>query len=1511
MLNAIIQFSIRNKLIIGLFALALTLWGVWSATQLPIDAVPDITNNQVQIITSSPSLAAEDIERLVTFPIEVSLSNIPGLTELRSFSRFGLSIVTVVFTDATDVYWARQQISERLQNVTTQIPPGVGTPTLSPVTTGLGEIFQYTVNAKKGFEQTYSLADLRTIQDWTIRRGLLGTPGVADVSGFGGMMKQYEIAVDPDRLRSSGVTISDIFTALEQNNQNTGGAYIDKKPNAYFIRSDGLITSPDDIANILVKMHGESMGQAGLPIRIRDVATVRIGSAVRYGAVTRNGQAETVGAVVMMIKGENSSAVIKRVKSKIAEIQQTLPQGVQIVPFLDRTKMVNSAISTVEKNLLEGAIIVIFVLVLLLGNWRAGIVVASVIPLALLFAISMMNLFGVSGNLMSLGAIDFGLIVDGAVIIVEATLHHMQNRRDKPDEAAAKTTQNAAPGGADQRASYTHDHEFTQDEMDEEVYGAASRIRSSAAFGEIIILIVYLPILALSGIEGKMFRPMALTVAFAILGAFILSLTYVPMISALLLSKKVSTKESFSAKFIKRLQRIYEPVLNWSLHHRWVILGSAVGLFVVAGFLFSRMGGEFIPQLDEGDFAVDTRTLTGSSLSETVDATLKAEQIILKKFPEVEQVVAKIGSGEIPTDPMPIEAADLMIILKPHAEWTSADNREELAGKMADALSVIPGVTFGIQQPVQMRFNELMTGARQDVAMKIYGEDLTKLAKLAEQVGGLIRHIDGAKDVYIEQVGGLSQILVKLDRNQIAKFGLNVSDVNRVINTAFAGQAAGQVYEGEKRYDLVVRLAADKRQSIDDVRNVYIPTPTGTDGRPNQIPLGQIAQVSMVQSPNQIQRDNTHRRITLGFNVRGRDVESIVTELQGLVKQRIKLPPGYSVTYGGTFQNLVDAKQRLTIAVPIALGLIFMLLFFTFGSVRQSVLIFMAIPLSAIGGVFALLLRGMPFSISAGIGFIALFGVSVLNGIVLIGEFNRLRHEEKLTDLAEIIRQGADTRLRPVIMTALVASLGFLPMALSGTAGAEVQKPLATVVIGGLITATLLTLLVIPILYAMFEKKSIEQEAEAIKKDESNKPKNAAPAVAAVITLLIMSTLPLNRVLAQGVTMATLTLDQALQQASQRNGQLQLAGLGVAQQQALRRTAYESGRLNVTAQLGQYNTYRFDNNLTVSHTITNPVLVRRLGNLNDQTVVARQAGVAVTRNDVAYQVRSTYYDLSYLHQRDALFRQQDTLLTEFVQAATIRLRVGETSNLEKATAESELATQRARRLENEASLTAARTRLQTLLYRPEPIDAGQQPLPKLTLTLPTDSGATDPLTRNPLLKQLTQQIRVAEQTRLVEQAKLRPDFLLGLFSQTLIGPQLTDGQEVYYGAGHRFTGGQIGVTLPLFGKAQKARINAAQLGEQVAQTELQSQQFSLNQQLTQAVRQYQQYREALVYYEQTGLTQAQVIQTNARRAFRAGEIGYVEFSLALQQALTIRFTYLDLLNQYNQSVLYGQYLIGN
>jgi cobalt-zinc-cadmium resistance protein CzcA len=1034
MLDKIIHYSIKNKLVVGLFTLALVIWGVYSLTRLPIDAVPDITNNQVQIITAAPSQSALDIERLVTFPVEQTMATIPDIQEIRSFSRFGLSVVTIVFKDNVDVYWARQQVNERLTTATSQIPPGVGTPEMSPVTTGLGEIYQYLVRPEKGFEKKYDAMELRSIQDWIIRRQLLGTEGVADVASFGGYLKQYEISINPDKLRSYNLGVDDVFEALEKNNQNTGGAYIDKKPTAYFIRSVGLIGSIEDIGKIVVSNTAD-----GIPILIRNIADVQYGHATRYGAMTYNAEGEVVGAIVLMLKGENSSAVVGRVKEKMEQIKKTLPEGVTIDVFLDRSDLVGRAIGTVEKNLLEGALIVILVLVLFLGNLRAGLIVASVIPLAMLFAVSLMHLFGVSGNLMSLGAIDFGLIVDGAVIIVEATMHHLGLR--------------------------TITKRLTQEEMDLEVYDSASKIRSSAAFGEIIILIVYLPILALVGIEGKMFKPMAQTVSFAILGAFILSLTYVPMMSALFLSKNPVHKRNFSDRMMDYFHRKYTPVIKGALRHRLIIVVSSVLLFGLSLVLFMRMGGEFLPTLEEGDFAVETRVLTGSSLSYTVDASTKAAEVLLKEFPdEVREVVGKIGSSEIPTDPMPIEACDLMVILKPKKEWTKADNREELAEKMGEALEVVPGVTFGFQQPIQMRFNELISGVRQDVAIKIFGEDLNVLTDLSQEVAKVVRSVEGARDLYVEEVTGLPQIVIDINRDEVAKYGLDVEAINQAINTAFAGQSAGLVFEGERRYDLTVRLASQNRQSIEDVRNLFITAPSG-----EQIPLKQLAAVEFKIGPNQIQREDAQRRITVAFNVRGRDVASIVEEIQGKVSNRVKFPPGYYTTYGGQFENLQEAQARLAIAVPAALLLIFMLLFFTFHSIKQALLIFTAIPMAAIGGVFALLLRGMPFSISAGVGFIALFGVAVLNGIVLIAEFNRLR-KEGISDLNEVIFKATQIRLRPVLMTAAVASLGFLPMALATSAGAEVQKPLATVVIGGLISSTILTLIVLPCLYIYFEK---------------------------------------------------------------------------------------------------------------------------------------------------------------------------------------------------------------------------------------------------------------------------------------------------------------------------------------------------------------------------------------------------------------------------------------------------------
>ncbi len=1055
MLKNIIEFSVKNKLIIGLFVIALIAFGIFQTTKLPIDAVPDITDNQVQVITIAPSFGATDIERLVTFPIEQANNNIAGMKEIRSFSRFGLSLVTIVFDDDVDVYWARQQVAERLQQVQSQIPQGIGTPTLGPVSSGLGEIYQYVVKPKKGFEQKYDATELRTIQDWIVRRQLLGVKGVAEVSSFGGKLKQYEIAVNPNKLNAFGVTINDVFAALEKNNQNTGGAYIEKGPTVLYIRSEGLIGSIHDIENVAIQRSDSEM-----PLFIRDVADIKIGYATRYGAICYNDEGEVSGAVVMMLKGANSSEVIKNVKERIAQIQKNLPVGVQIEPFLDRTKMVNNAIGTVEKNLFEGALIVIFVLVMFLGNFRAGLLVASVIPLAMLFAICMMNLFGVSGNLMSLGALDFGLIVDGAVIIVEAVMHSLQFSKIKIQNTKGKIEKDSV----DQFAVCRLPFALSQTEMDDKVSNAASKMMNAAVFGQIIILIVYLPIFTLEGIEGKMFKPMAQTVAFALLGAFILSLTYIPMMSAYFLSKNTNPKKNISDKIMDKITIFYQKYLILALRKQKQIIISVIVLFIFSLITMSFLGGEFIPALEEGDFAVDTKVLNGSNLNTTIEFTQKAAHILKSQFPEVEKVVTKIGSGEVPTDPMPMDAADMMVILKDKSEWKSAKTFDELSDKMSKALQDVPGITVGFQYPVQMRFNELMTGARQDVVCKIFGENLDSLAVYANKLGKIVNQVDGAENLYIEPVTGLQQVIIAYNRPMIAQYNLSIADINKVVNTAFAGQSTGLIFEEEKRFDLVVRLHANERKNLQDVQNLLIPTPNGS-----QIPLYQLANVSIKNGPNQIQREDAKRRIVVGFNVNGRDVQSIVTELQAKVDKDLKFSTGYFVTYGGAFENLQKAKTRLMIAVPVSLILIFILLFFAFKSVKHGLLIYTAIPLSTIGGILFLAARGMPFSISAGVGFIALFGVAVLNGIVLIAEFNRLKQLE-IYSLSKIVIIGTKLRLRPVLMTAFVASLGFLPMALSNGAGAEVQRPLATVVIGGLLVATLLTLFVLPILYIIFEK---------------------------------------------------------------------------------------------------------------------------------------------------------------------------------------------------------------------------------------------------------------------------------------------------------------------------------------------------------------------------------------------------------------------------------------------------------
>lgn len=1063
MFQKLITYSIRHKLVIGVLSIALAIWGVWSLMHLPFDSTPDITDNQVQVITQAPSLGAQEVEQYVTTPVEMALANIPRIQERRSISRSGLSVITLVFDDAADIYWARSQVSQVVEQLEKELPKNTETE-MGPIATGLGEIYHYTIRAKEGYEHKYSLTQLRTMQDWIVRKQLSGTPGVAEVSGWGGYVKQYEVAINTDQLNASGVSVSEVFEALQRNNANTGGSYIEQNSNQYYIRGIGVVKNLEDVANITVKTVN------GTPIKVSDVAKVQLGHATRFGAVTRNGEGEVVAGIAIMLKGENFQEVIKNVKERINQIQKSLPEGVVIEPFIDRTNLVDRVEGTIARNLIEGGLIVIFVLVIFLGNWRAGLVVASVIPLSMLFAFGMMKTFGIDGNLMSLGAIDFGMIVDSAVIIVEAVVTHINTGHFSQPEVRAAYLAQCQNGGA------ATPFALTQKQMDEEVHFSASRIRQSAAFGEIIIMIVYIPLMTLVGIEGKMFRPMALTVFFAILGAFILSLTYVPMASSLMLSRKVHTRKTFSDRVIEKLQAWYRPVLDWVLARNKDVITGAVALFCVSVVGFKYLGGEFIPSLEEGDFAVEMSMSQGTSLSQMVESCTKAEKLLKKEYPEIKQVVSRIGSAEIPTDPMPVERADIMIALKPKAEWTSAKTTPELMEKMEETLSAIPGLEAEISQPIQMRNNELLTGIKQDVAIKIFGDDLDVLTQQAGKVKRMIEDVPGVSGIFVEEVAGLPQIQVKYNHEKMAAYGVSVDDISEILETTFAGAVAGSLYEGDKKFDIVLRMDPSQR-NVESLEQLNIPLKDGTD-----IPLSQVADIDYSPAPAQVSHEDGARRIYVGFNVKGRDVQSTVEDIQEILDEKLKLPDGYYYNYGGEFENLQSATNRLMVVIPIALVIILLLLYATVKNVRESLFVFSAIPLAAIGGVWALWLRGMPFSISAGVGFIALFGVAVLNGIVLIGQMNQMQREEKTADklsasigVTELIHhriiESCMVRLRPVLMTALVASMGFLPMALSQGDGAEVQRPLATVVIGGLITSTLLTLLVLPAIYKTFTKK--------------------------------------------------------------------------------------------------------------------------------------------------------------------------------------------------------------------------------------------------------------------------------------------------------------------------------------------------------------------------------------------------------------------------------------------------------
>jgi cobalt-zinc-cadmium resistance protein CzcA len=1030
MINGIIRFAIKQRLLVMLMVAIMIGAGLYSFQRLPIDAVPDVTNVQVMVLTSAPALAPLEVERQITFPVEVAMSGLPNIAEIRSVSKVGLSAVTVVFEDSVDTYFARQLVAERLSQAREQIPASIGSPELGPVSTGLGEIYHYEIKAAPG--SGYDATSLRTIEDWSVRRQLLGVAGITEVVSMGGLEKQYQAQLDPAKLQAYGLTLHDVLEAITRNNANVGGGYIEHGGEQYLLRGIGLAESADDIASVVVKT-----GKGGVPITVRDLGEVVIGATLRQGAVTADGQGEIVTGITMMLKGENSRAVVERVKERMTQIRKSLPKGVDVDSYYDRTELIDRTIHTVAKNLIEGAILVIVVLILLLGNWRASLLVATIIPLSMLFAAILMHVFNVSGNLMSLGALDFGLIVDGAVVMVENAVRRRAEAQHAGNEESPVNT----------------------------ILEACQEVGRPVVFAVAIIMIVYLPILSLTGIEGKMFYPMALTVVFALLGSLILSLTYIPVAMSFILQGHVSEKESF---IISRVKRWYGPGLGFVQRHRVPALAVATALVLLSGFILPLLGSEFIPRLDEGVLLIGSRQMPSVSLAESTRNHTQIERV-LHTFPEVTRVVSRIGRPEVSNDPMSVDQADIYVTLKGPSEWTSASTRTELIEKIETALNDrVPGVAFSFTQPIEMRMSELIAGSRADVAIKLFGDDLDTLRNTADQMARAIGKVRGAEDVKVEQISGLPQLQVKPDRAAIARYGINVEDVNTLVESIVAGKEAGQVYEGEQRFNLVVRLNEQSGRDVETVRNLTVAAPNGA-----RIPLSQIAAVSVVEGPAQISREDRRRRISVELNVRGRDIGSFVKEAQDAIDKQIKIPPGYYVTWGGQFENLQRATQRLLLVVPLALFLIFILLFSTFGSVKQSLLIYTGIPFAIVGGVLALALRGMPFSISAGVGFIALFGVAVLNGLVMVSYINKLRDEGR--SLPDAVREGAMTRIRPVLMTALVASLGFIPMALATSAGAEVQRPLATVVIGGLITSTLLTLLILPTFYSWFAGRRVKR----------------------------------------------------------------------------------------------------------------------------------------------------------------------------------------------------------------------------------------------------------------------------------------------------------------------------------------------------------------------------------------------------------------------------------------------------
>lgn len=1442
MLDRIIQWSIGNKLIIYLFIAFWIGFGIYALSNLPIGAVPDVTNNQVQVITTSRNLSTEDVEKYLTYPVELEMANLPGVKEIRSISKFGLSVVTIVFEDDLGTYLPRQLIAERIKIAQERIPAGYGQPFMGPITTGLGEIYQYVIDVKPGYEDKYSIADLRTIQDWVVRRQLSGISGVVEVNTWGGFLKQYEVAINPERLKAMQINLMQVYDALAKNNSIAGGSYIEKTNESFFIRGDGLVQTLEDIGNIVVEV------REGTPLYIRDLGEVGYGHANRFGAITANGEGEKVLGQVMMLKGADSKGTIDRVKLRLEEIKSSLPEGVVINGFLDRSELIARTTFTIAENLILGCLIVIFVVVLLLGNIRSGLVVASVIPLSLLFALSMMYIFGVDANLMSLGAIDFGIIIDGAVIIVEYIAFRFTHSHKHFDGLSPKEK---------------------QENKDSIALNGASKMMHSAIFGQIIIIIVFIPILSLSGVEGKMFRPMAEVFSFALVGAMILGLTYVPVISAVFLKTTPPGPRNVSTIIINWLNKIYEPTIKWALKNTKIVLGSAGGLFVGTFLLFASMGSEFVPTLDEGDFVIQPFLKTGTTLTNTVETMTKIEKILME-FPEVNQIVTRIGAAEIPTDPMSMEESDVIVTLHPPSEWTTVETKDQLADKFKEALGVIPGLDFEFTQPIEMRFNELITGVRADLAIKVFGEDLDVLLKTAQEIETAIQGVEGAADIIVEKVDGLPQMKIEYNRSKIAKYGLNIEDLNQVVTMGFAGLTAGTVFEGEKQFDLVVRFDEQYRKDIRNLEQAAIQLPTG-----GSVPLSELATISYTKGPAKISRDNTQRRIVVGVNVRDRDLQSVVDDIQAIIATKVNVPEGYRVTYGGQFENLQQARARLMIAVPIALVLIFVLLYFAFSSTRDALMIYSAIPLSAIGGVLLLWMRDMPFSISAGVGFIALFGIAVLNGIVLIEHFKSM--ESRFTDIKDLVVIGAKERLRPVLLTASAAALGFLPMAISGSAGAEVQRPLATVVVGGLISATFLTLIVLPVMYVLFKSKGGKSKLSHKK--------------TALSLLMIFGFIGLG--FAQETT-TPITLSEALNRAQSENLTLQAAKQGLEAANARigagwnidKTVVYYGFDKNDIAENGVYNRV-----WGASQRFAFPSLYAAQKKVFQDDALMMQSNVDLKMRQVNADVSKAFVTSVYWRDLTAHYSFLDSLYGDFSNASKRRFETGESNYLEKLTAS---AKQREIGLKKEESIQQfqiALQQLKLLLNWEGDLNLAEEEV-DLSLISPSDWNAHPGIVyfENALL-------RAGHQTQ-VEKRKLLPDIQLDVFRGTNPGPEA----KVYPGF-------QAGLAIPLFFGSQKSQAKAAEFGMKQLEFEGAQYQNQLENRYQQLLLQLEQNQKVITYYNEEGKNLSEQLMQQAQRSFQEGEIDFLQFVQLIENSRGITLQYLQSLHAYQLTILEINYLI--